>query len=155
MKKWTLAICFVALIPTACGPNVYKELLKPSFMNSISWERTACFGTCPMYFADIDLVSGAGTFIGKRFTELEGKHTFVLSAEECMAIRNKLKDIGYLDLENEYDSPITDLPSCITTLKHKGVVVKTVRNRVNGPNELIELELILDGYLKKYLGIVF
>ena len=107
-----------------------------------SIERTPCFGRCPTYKLRI-YQSGYATYEGIRFVEKEGIYETHFTKDELKQIADKAKEIGYFDLDDEYDSPVTDFPSTITSL-NKGGNKKSIKNRHHGPDILRNYEKFLD-----------
>jgi len=110
-------------------------------------ERTPCYGRCPIYKMWI-YKSGYVLYEGINFVEREGVWTTQLSTEDLQQIASKGKEIDYFNLDDEYDSPITDIPACITTLNIDGRK-KTVRDRHNAPAALREFEKLIDAVVEK------
>ena len=107
-----------------------------------SIERTPCYGRCPTYKISI-YKSGYVIYEGIRFVDRLGTYSTHISEKQIKAIISKAGEIGYFDLNEIYDSPVTDLPSTITYLSVKGQK-KTIKNRVRGPETLKEYEKYFD-----------
>jgi len=110
-------------------------------------ERTPCYGRCPIYKMWI-YKSGYTLYEGINFVEREGVWATQLSTEDLQQIASKGKEIGYFNLDDEYDSPITDIPATITTLNIDGRK-KTVRDRHNAPASLRDFEKLIDAVVEK------
>jgi len=108
-----------------------------------SIERTPCYGRCPTYSINI-YKSGYVIYEGIRFVDRLGTYSTQISEREIQSIINKANEIGYFDLNDLYDSPVTDLPSTITYLSVNGQK-KTIKDRVRGPEKLREYEKYFDG----------
>lgn len=108
----------------------------------IKMEKTPCYGPCPSYVIEI-FKDGLVSFEGKRFVELIGKYKSTLSTEDIETIKNKVLEVNYFELEDTYDSPATDIPSCITqvSLNNK---TKKITDRRYGPEELKDLEKLIE-----------
>jgi len=111
-----------------------------------SIERTACYGSCPIYRATF-FSDGRVRYVGKRFIPNVGTYDLVISADEVKSIGEKAVGIGYFDLKDKYDSPVIDFPSCVTTFTSDGRS-KTVFDRVDGPKSLKAFEKHLDSLLE-------
>ena len=61
-------------------------------------------------------------------------------------ITNKANELRYFELNDEYDSPVTDFPTTYTSIQKEGVA-KLVKNRVGGPDNLKDFESFLDEML--------
>lgn len=111
-----------------------------------SIQRTPCYGTCPVYKVTI-YRSGYAIFEATRnVTGKEGKYEATFTKEEMKMISDKAGEINYFSLDNEYDSPVTDLPSVITELAVDGKK-KSIKNRHHGPPELRQFEKFCDGLI--------
>lgn len=103
----------------------------------ISFEKTPCFGHCPVYNVKI-YESGFAIYEGRNFVEKMGMYATRFDSAEIEKIYNKALDIGYFDLKNEYNDPlITDLPSTISRI-HFGGQDHKIRARFNTPKRLVE-----------------
>ena len=107
-----------------------------------SIERTPCYGTCPTYSINI-YKSGYVVYKGIRFVDRMGTYSTRISERKIQAIINKANEIGYFELDDVYDSPVTDLPSTITYLSVNGQE-KRIKDRVRGPEKLREYEKYFD-----------
>lgn len=84
----------------------------------IEFQRTPCFGGCPIYTLKID-GSGMATFEGKRFTEKIGSYSKQLTKEETQKLFNALKEKEWENYKDEYPTRSTDLPSTIFRFHYK------------------------------------
>src|SRR2546430_14613651 len=94
--------------------------------DSITLERTVCFGSCPAYKVTISS-DGTVTFDGRQFTKMKGLATDHISAADFRQLVNEFDKINYFALPDEYKpgSPvcpqrITDLPSANSSIHLKG-----------------------------------
>lgn len=118
----------------------------------LTMERTPCFGKCPSYKLTI-FNTGNVVYEGFTFAKKEGKHTKKLSEKQLTEIQDKVVSINLFEMNDKYDSPITDIPSTILYVVYKGKK-KKILDRVAGPDELKSLEklidfLVIDDELKK------
>ena len=74
--------------------------------------RTPCFGRCATYEMKV-YRSGHATFDGKRNVPMEGLHTTQVPNEVMEKILVEAERIGFFNLQDKYDGPVTDLPSTI------------------------------------------
>jgi len=94
--------------------------------DSITLERTACFGTCPIYKLTI-ASDGTVTFAGQRFTKTQGGATGRISASDFRRLVAEFEKIDYFSLPDDF-SPgtkvcpqmVTDMPSTIMSIHLKG-----------------------------------
>jgi hypothetical protein len=110
-----------------------------------SIKRTPCYGRCPIYEAKI-YNSGFVVYEGKRFVDKEGVFTTRLDSDQLSQISQKASELRFFELNDEYDSPVTDFPTTYTSIKN-GNITKLVKNRVGGPENLKALESFLDEML--------
>jgi len=94
--------------------------------DSITLERTACFGTCPMYKVTVTS-DGTVTFNGQRFTKTTGVAKGKISREEFRQLVAEFEKIKYFSLPDSYTpgtpvcpQRITDMPSANTSISLKG-----------------------------------
>ncbi|PCJ26349.1 MAG: hypothetical protein COA97_06090 [Flavobacteriales bacterium] len=118
----------------------------------LTMERTPCFGKCPSYKITI-FNTGNVIYEGFTFAEKEGKHTKKLSQKQLLEIKSQIEIINLFELEDKYDSQITDIPSTHLYVVYKGQK-KKILDRVGGPKELKRFEklidfLVIDNNLKK------
>ena len=106
-------------------------------------QRTACFGRCPIYTLSI-FQNGTAIYKGEKWVEKEGLFKSRVNKRQLEQIFSKAKEISFYKMKEQYDNAyITDLPSTITTLKTDSGF-KIVANRYEGPEELQELERLID-----------
>ena len=94
--------------------------------DSITLERTACFGTCPMYKVAITS-DGTVTFNGERFTKTTGMAKGKISPADFRQLVSEFEKINYFSLPDNYapgtpvcPQRITDMPSANTSIRLKG-----------------------------------
>ena len=99
----------------------------------ITLERTACFGSCPMYKVEI-FADGKVVFNGKEFVKRKGKVQGRITRAAVQRLVREFDRINYLNLEDDYNpggpncpEEWTDMPSAITSLELKGRK-KTIRH---------------------------
>lgn len=120
---------------------------KPAKVNGdsllASITRTPCYGRCPHYTISI-YKTGLVVYDGKQFVNKTGIHTTRLSEEKLEEIKNMAAQLNYYNLEDKYESHMTDLPSCTTTMNtEKGK--KEIFHYGKAPDNLIKFERYLDG----------
>jgi len=104
----------------------------------ISLNKTACFGTCPVYKIKI-YNNQSAIFEGVKFVEKEGSYNFKISKKEINTILNKAKKINFQKMEDEYTELITDLPTTYIMINNK-----QIKDYYGAPKELKELEEIIE-----------
>jgi len=104
--------------------------------------RTACYGTCPQYEISI-YDNGLIKYDGKAFVDKLDCFQAMLHESVMIAIKSKIKSVNFFSLDNEYVSPITDIPSIIVEV-NLGQGIHKVTDRLNGPKELKTLHSFID-----------
>lgn len=112
----------IATLLLACSFAMAQKVER----DQITLERTACFGSCPMYNLTITS-DGKVTFEGHRFTKVTGEARGKISKRAFRGLVTEFKRIGYFSLPDNY-SPgtpqcphlMTDMPSANTSLRLKG-----------------------------------
>jgi hypothetical protein len=107
----------------------------------LDFRQTACFGDCPVYSSTI-YKDGTVRYYGEHNVKLKGKLKFKISEGSMFDLKNMINKLNVLELKEEYDSKITDLPSTFITfyLKNKNTIdVIKIRARDNIPKKLQEL----------------
>lgn len=100
----------------------------------IDFRRTPCFGTCPIYRAQV-WADGKVTFKGERFTEKVGMYSATIPAEEVSQLLSEAAQINFFAMDTLYVTGATDFPSQVLTLRDKGKT-HTVRTEGEGPKEV-------------------
>lgn len=115
-----------------------------SQITEITLERTACFGTCPMYTLTLRR-DGTATYVGREYVERKGTYKGKIYGFDRLA--QLVQSRGYFNLKDEYTVNATDLPSAITSVVRSGRR-KTIRNYgESGPVELWGIEVAIDGMI--------
>jgi hypothetical protein len=147
MKK----ILFIVLLFSLFSCSTHKDSFDHSFKLSsekdkeliISLQRTACFGTCPIYKIEI-FSDGSGIYTGTRFVENIGVTKFSLSETQMNLILTKAEAIGFTSMKEEYSEPISDLPTTFIQIKDK-----KIRDYTGAPKTLKNLENLIDQLYQK------
>ncbi|MGB1253847.1 MAG: DUF6438 domain-containing protein, partial [Candidatus Promineifilaceae bacterium] len=112
----------------------------------ITLERTACFGSCPVYTLAI-YDDGRVVYDGLNFVDVSGKQERLLDAAAVAELVQTMNDIGYFELADKYTNYIvTDLPSVLTSLTIDGRTKRIERYEGDdqAPRALIEIEVMID-----------
>jgi len=120
--------------------DLKEKMKKASF--SLSYERTPCFGRCPVFTFSIDS-DGSCLYHGKNFVDNIGWYEGKLDESQLLAIYTIIEEISYFELEDKYDALISDLPATITNVTI-GEKTKRVYDRYHGPDNLQDLYEELD-----------
>lgn len=108
-------------------------------------ERTPCFGRCPTYALNV-YRSGYATFTGTRNVPLVGPHATRVPHEVMEKILAQAERIGFFEMQDTYDSPVTDLPSTIVRVV-SGDRDKQVTGRHGMPESFRKFALAADSLL--------
>ena len=113
----------------------------------ITIERTACFGSCPVYSAQI-YADGTVNYEGKDFVKITGKKQHKISKEKLNDLIKEFEQAKYFTLKDKYASDengmsLTDQPTTTTSFTLNGKQ-KTVVNYYYAPKELEKLENAID-----------
>lgn len=94
--------------------------------DQITLQRTACFGTCPVYKLTIKS-DGSVTFEGVRFTKTTGIATGKITPGDFRTLAKEFEKINYFSLPDAYmpgtkECPqrVTDMPSAETSIRFNG-----------------------------------
>ena len=130
---------------------------KPTSEIIITIEREACFGSCPVYSAQI-YADWTVIYDGKDFVKIIGKKQHKISEENLKKLIEAFEQVKFFSLKDRYDSDengmsVTDQPTTTTTISLDGKKKKVV-NYYCAPKELEKLEDTIDRIagLHEYIG---
>ena len=112
---------------------------------TITLERTACFGTCPIYKLTIT-GNGSVVYEGRDFVEVKGEQTSQISTAQVQELVTAFEQADFLALTDYMEQKVTDLPSAITSITIGGQT-KTVNHYYgddSAPQQLTDLESKID-----------
>lgn len=149
-KSALLALLFIFLIIGA-GYLLLREITRSTNLPlgsdfSISLERTACFGFCPVYQVTVES-NGAVTYVGEMFVAVEGEQRAQISQDQVRKLASELEAIDFFSLQDQYtDMGATDMPSAILTLRVDGETKQVVHYHgdFSAPEKLTQLEWLID-----------
>jgi|SRR5690554_2816071 len=99
---------------------IVEKPVQPKDSLVISFEKTPCFGRCPVYKIKV-YESGFALYEGINFAEKMGMYSTVLTKSQIENIYQSAIGIDYFNLDSEYNNPlITDLPSTISRINYDG-----------------------------------
>jgi hypothetical protein len=113
---------------------------------TITLERTACFGTCPVYTVTID-AQGNVVYTGTRFVRVIGQKTGRAPVARVAAILKLAETIRFFDLNDRYleirhpdgsMSTVTDLPTTFVAITQAGSSNR-IEDYVGAPEGLKDL----------------
>jgi hypothetical protein len=136
-----------ALVFFGCNAEDANAQKKSDSAILITIERGACYGTCPIYSAQI---SGDGTVVynGIENVKIKGKKRFKIPKAKVQELVKAFENINYFSLKDKYETDergmrIADLPPVMTSISLKGKT-KKVAHYYGAPKGLRELEDKID-----------
>ncbi|MCW3102514.1 MAG: ankyrin repeat-containing protein [Bacteroidetes bacterium] len=109
----------------------------------ITYERTVCFGKCPAFTMTISGETMKAVYKGDSNVEKLGTYEKSISQDELTKLADAFEKYKFFDMQDEYTSMITDVPS-----RYVGYTIdgrsKKIKDRYNAPAELKEIEKLLD-----------
>lgn len=120
-------------------------------ISAIKLERTACFGTCPVYTVTI-FSDGRIQYEGKEFVKEKGRRTGAISAREFSELAAKVEQIEFFKLQAAYRAPVTDLPTTIVTVT-RGRESKRVEDYFGAPKRLHSFEELIERTVKSWVDL--
>jgi predicted nucleic acid-binding Zn finger protein len=140
--------CFYALLVgvfvavTSCKSAKYSFKAPNDF--AVQIERTACFGTCPIFVMNINN-KGEVDYKGIKFVKNEGHFTKRLPDATFKAIVEQVQNSKIWELNDSYDNQgISDLPSLIFSATSAGKQ-KKILCRYGCPAEITTLVRSIEG----------
>lgn len=122
------------------------EEVKPERGVFATIQKTYCYGKCPVYKMTI-YEDGRTILEGKANLEMLGIWELKLEMSELESFTEMATKIGYMELEDKYDSAITDIPSTTTSIIIDGVR-KEVYRRANYPEKILKFEALFTDLLE-------
>jgi hypothetical protein len=111
---------------TATAENTLDISIAAQTSLIITLERTACFGTCPIYTLKI-YANGMVIYNGQDFVSVKGLQNSSITPDQLKELVADFQNVDYFNLPDQYTAPVTDLPSTITSFSFDGKT-KTVTN---------------------------
>jgi hypothetical protein len=128
----------VASTEAVSVPDTVVVVMKPQTPKdslAVRFERTPCFGRCPVFKIKV-YKSGFATYEGLNFAEKMGLYSYRFSEADLDKIYEMANAINYFDLESEYNDPrVTDLPATISEIQINDQT-HTVNARMGVPQSL-------------------
>ncbi len=110
---------------------------------TMTLERTACFGECPVYKLKVD-GKGNVTYVGELYVKVVGKKRAKISLDKVQELFDAFFKVDYFSLDDEYSAMVTDMPSAITSITMDGKFKQVADEGRSGPQELVDLEDKID-----------
>ena len=146
MKTYTLfCICFLIQF-AAC--KTLKQLESEGKL-ILSMERTACYGTCPIY--EIKLYdNGLLLYNGKKYVSKTGTYIAKCNKHEVNDLTHSILNSRFFDLENKYPVNIfapSDLPGCTIYFSIKDKQKRIEEHSMQTPRVLTFVEAKIDSFV--------
>ena len=97
---------------------------------SVVLQRTACFGTCPVYTVTIR-GSGLVEYVGSYNVDALGSRSAKIESDEVRNLVQAFNSINFLGLRDRYSERCTDMPTAIIAISFDGKI-KQVSNYFGG-----------------------
>ena len=147
MKKMLVVIALLSLVTASiagCTSSLSKAQSTKDVL--ITLERTACFGTCPVYSVTIK-GDGAVVYDGKDFVEVKGKAETTITQDQIDELISEFEKIDYFSLKDSYtERTITDSPTVLTSISINGKTkaIEHYHGDFSAPEKLKYLEDRID-----------
>lgn len=131
------------------GNNRPESEPKKDAYQVVGYQKTACFGKCPVYQVKF-YSDGKVTWFGQHNVERLGWHEAKATDALLKEIRDKAHAVNYWDFAGVYPEGqrVADLPSTVTYIR-TGDMEKSVVNTYQGPAELEAFEQYLESVINK------
>ena len=108
-------------------------------ISRIDFHAGGCEGTCPDFTMTI-LNNGTANYDAILFNEQRGKFKTIIKKPQLDSLMMLVKSSDLFNLDDNYTTPATCLPSYTLTVKLKNGKIKTIHDSgPNGPDELMEI----------------
>ena len=144
MKTFLYSVFILLLAPCNSGKKATTTASDNSKLE-IVYQRTACFGKCPIYTLTINGSTKTATFKGEQNTDKIGTFSKSMTDDELTQLVNAFESANFNSLNDDYLGTITDFPMVLITYSNKGKT-KRIRDRSDAPAELHTLEKILNEF---------
>lgn len=146
INKIILTLLCAAFFIGCAHRNEFSKKEKKAFY--ISVEKTACFGTCPIYKLEIE--NSQAMLDAKRFTDNVGMSLQPMPDKDYHALQDSCFKLDWASYDEEYLTGYSDLPSTIVRFSiHPKDTIEVRYEGSEAPAELIRLGNYLDIYQKK------
>lgn len=108
----------------------------------ITLERTACYGTCPVYTVSMSS-DGEVKYSGSGHVRVSGSRTWKIDPAAVRAMADEMRKAGFFEMKDAYEMMVTDLPTTYTTLAI-GARTKKIKDYFGAPAALKEIEARID-----------
>ena len=132
MRFFKTLIAITVLFASSCMSQ--KDLGEQTVL--FRFDKTPCFGQCPTYTMTF-YSNGTVRLDGKAHLDLLGIYELKMKKKQVKQLVERLDEIGFCKLEEEYGTGISDFPSTIISKNCSGKH-KTVTAVVDMPEDLAE-----------------
>jgi len=108
----------------------------------ITFQKTACFGKCPVYKLEI-YESGAIKLFGEKNLDKVGNYSKTLTKSEINDLKKTFLDSKFFEFNDEYTAKKTDLPTTYISFENEGKY-KKIRDYSDAPEDLKKLEKLIE-----------
>ena len=148
MRRFSFLVLGLIPFVFSCGNS--KEIPKSESEIIFSYRQTSCFGKCPVY--NIEIYSdGLVKYEGKHHVSKKGNYIKHLSDEKIEEMIDLFLASKFFDFEDEYTSPITDLPTKYLGFTYDGKS-KTIKDYHGSPAELKALHKVMQAIVEEKAG---
>ncbi|MDB5234590.1 MAG: hypothetical protein JWR44_1583 [Hymenobacter sp.] len=104
----------------------------------LTFQRTACFGTCPSYTMQV-FADGRVAYEGQRFVPIVGQKELRLPVATVNEMLRKVQEAHFDQFDSRYAQNTSDLPSVVVAVRQPGGKFKTVQVEEGEPANVREL----------------
>lgn len=128
--------------------NIATEENKRGAIEQIAMERTACFGTCPVYRIEVNK-DGSLIYIGRHYVDHEGTYRNKVSTSKVDELFKQFREYRIDTCSEEYNSLIQDVPGVYYYITYENSNdQQEIRNAHFGPEFLKRLSFEVDSFAK-------
>ena len=118
MVRKVVVVLPLLILSTAL--SMAREEAKVPADTKIVLERTACYGTCPIYTVTID-ANGNTEFVGQDFVAVKGRQEKTIPVDNVASILAEVEKAKFFELNGRYDyQDWTDSPSAFIAITADG-----------------------------------
>lgn len=108
----------------------------------LTFERTACYGTCPTYSMQV-FADGRVAYEGRRFVPMLGKQDLRLPAAAVAELLRTVQEARFDQFKDRYTQGAPDLPTTIVAVRQPNGQLKTVTIESGAPDHVETLAIYL------------
>lgn len=146
LKRYSIWLS-LAVVVSACSPQLYKVMEDPTESWRFSYSTRNCYGTCANFSIQL-FQNGDLTFKGKNKVQFVGDTLLSGQTELRDAVVAKLKEMKFFSLDSVYgNADVQDLPISTYTFAMKANEkassydkIKTVKAQMEIPQELRDFQ---------------